>query len=174
MQVRLAVPSDLKGIVALNEKFHEYYRSRQLTHGFLTNKLSHSDVNSLVENSAAIVLAHGDSIKGYYVTSDVLPYLVVDQRKNIVDHLIHCGNMPHGTYAYFTQAAVDDAYMNKGYGKQMLTELIRAVNGKFDYLIGWVSTQNSHAKNAHERSGWRLFHENADGNLLFIPTKMDR
>ncbi|TLV01335.1 hypothetical protein [Dyadobacter luticola] len=171
MEIRLAKFEDIENILALNEKFNNYYHSNRFERGFLTNRLAASEVEFMINESCAVVtIGSGRTLCGYYITSSRYPVEKVISRQNIIKELIRQGNIPDGRYSYFTQAAVDEDFMNKGYAKQMLALLRKTASINSDYLVGWVSFKNITAKMAHEKSGWDTFYEDGSGYLLSIPT----
>jgi hypothetical protein len=61
--------------------------------------------------------------------------------------------------------------MGNGVGKELLKHLKRLVQSKFDFLIGYIDSENKNAKVAHLKSGWTIFADTESGWLAMSDVK---
>lgn len=167
MILRKAKLSDSLHIAELNNKFYLAYIDGNKEKGFLKNEFSIEEIEILI-NADEIVVAECENIViGYYLTNSIIETKTIKRRKDIVKILIADGKLENGKYVFLTQAVVDKPFMGKGVAKKLLLVLKEQVKDKFDYLIGYIDSENLNAKEAHLKSGWIIFTDIENGYLAY-------
>nr|WP_121271720.1 GNAT family N-acetyltransferase [Pedobacter schmidteae] len=157
MIYRPASKVDGNAITALNNKFYQAFLEDDKQKGFLKNKFTLDEIETLIASGEVVVAEFQGEVIGYYLTNSIFESEAIRKRKLHVQELIEVGTIRNVRYVYHTQAVVDRPYMGKGVGKALLKNLKKLISSKFDYLIGYIDQENLNARLAHTKSGWEVF-----------------
>jgi GNAT superfamily N-acetyltransferase len=174
MIYREANLDDAIAITSLNNKYHRAFLSNNKEKGFLKSQFNLEEIHMLINVDEVVVAVDQNEVIGYYLVNNLHNSQAMNMRKNRIRELVADGILPNVRYVYHTQAVVDEPYMGKGIGKELLENLRLLVSSKYDYMIGYIDSENLNASIAHQKSGWKIFTEVDGGCLAMISTKICR
>lgn len=172
ISVRQAELSDLENLMALNKKWQKHLL-QDYSRGFLSSNFSVETFECAIANSDIVVCDTGQFLAGYYLTYNTASRDILKSYESILGDLFHKNiiNSFH-KIGLGAQAVVDRDFQGKGLRETMLTELLKLVNNKYDFLLSKIARLNTRAWNGHNKDGWKLVGE--DHQFFYVILQIGR
>jgi hypothetical protein len=163
---RPATENDIPDLVALCARWQ---RSQVDTtqNGFLQLKYGHETFKTLVAENSIIIAEEDRKATGYYLVNPNDDDPAVEIHRNKVAELKSHGMLPEKSrIALGSQALLDHSLQGRGVRQMLLSNLVKHLTGRYEYLFATIPRENTRAFKAHLGDGWKIIDE--DEKMFYV------
>lgn len=159
MNVRQGRLSDLENLMSLNQKWQKHLLP-DYSHGFLSSVFLADTFKCAINNNDIVVCDTGKFLVGYYLTYNTASKDILKSYQKIISELLDKKEIEtYHKIGLGAQAVVDKDFQGNGLREKMLSELMKLLDKKYDFLVSKIARQNTRAWNGHNKDGWKLVGE---------------
>ena len=170
--ILLAGPEHIDQIVSLNKRYLLTNLPKGKTgKGFIRIEYSEAEILEIIRNGEIAIALSGTKVQGYFLIGKRTDNPRLEYQRKGALSLSGMIGASFEKIGYGCQVCIDENYRGLGLYKDMISFIAEKVNGKYDFLLSTISTENRISLQNSLAIGWKPINSSKEFDFYIYQIK---